>query len=343
MKIIKVLFLIIILITTIFGCQKTDDSEQILRDLLSHKTINHFRFVSKDIVEKIRTETDQTLLVEYDVTLSTDAVTIVGVSTLSYAKDKGILTLQENDLVIHRIIPSKAIDVEMVKNSLAFQRGTGIYSSLRKVFIPDEIKGELIKISDTQYEAVMIETYQDGIYQYKIEQLFSASFDIVRGWEYIRKGYIFSEIMDWNGVYDIAFDIAKEDTENFKSDEYSADEVIRVTIDGKVERIASVEIVSETNHNFTWIKNIDQVIVSFNRNGKSYQVKSTDEQGIQFFADRFIDAQTLYIKYEPGQTKQLYLKYGKMHKGSQIGFSAFGQILPIADYDFPASMTKIAD
>ncbi|MBV1708537.1 MAG: hypothetical protein KMY54_01650 [Erysipelothrix sp.] len=203
MKIIKVLFLIMILITTVFGCQKTDDSEQIFSDLLSHKTINHFRFVSKDIVEKIRTETDQTLLVEYDVTLSTDAVMIIGVSTLSYTKDKGKLTLQQNDLVIHQTIPSKAVDAEMVKSSLAYQRGTGIYSSLRRIFIPGEIKSELTKIADTQYEAVITETYQDGIYQYEIKQLFSASFDIVRGWEFVRKGYIFSEIMDWNGFYAI--------------------------------------------------------------------------------------------------------------------------------------------
>jgi hypothetical protein len=149
--------------------------------------------------------------------------------------------------------------------------------------------------------------------------------------------------MDWNGVYDIDFSIAKEDQENYKSDEYSVDEVIRVTIEGKAERTLSVEYDANSSSESKWIKNIDQVFVSFERNGKSYRVKSTKEQGIEFFADRFLDAKTLYIKYESGQAKQLYIKYGKMHKGSQIGFSAFGQILPIAEYDFPASMTKISD
>lgn len=343
MKILKIFILILILITTVFGCQKKDDSQQILGDLLSHKTINHLRFESKDIIEKSRTETDQSLSVEYDVTLSTDAVKIVGISTLSYAKNKGELVLEQNDLVIHQVIPAKAVDAEMVKSSLAFQQGTGIYSALSEVFIPDEIKSELIKISDTQYEAVMTETYQDGIYQYEIEQLFIASFDIVRGWEIVRKGYVFSEIMNWNGVYDIDFNIAKEDQENYKSDEYSADEVIRMTIEGKTERTVSVKLVHNSSPDFTWIKDMDQVFVSFDRNGKSYRVKSSEEQGITFFADRFPDAKTLYIKYDTGQTKQLYLKYGAMHKGTQIGFSAFGQILPIADYDFPATMTKITD
>ncbi|MDP2814649.1 MAG: hypothetical protein Q8N92_09405 [Erysipelotrichaceae bacterium] len=343
MKAVRALILMVGLITAVFGCQKTDHSEQILSDLLSHKTINHFRFVSKDIIEKNRTETDQSLLVEYDVTLSTDAVTIVGVSTLSYAKDKGKLTLQRNDLVIDEIIPFKAVDAEMVKNSLTFQRGTGIYSRLRKVFVPGEIKSEVTKISETQYEVVITETYQDGIYQYEIEQLFIASFDLVRGWEYIRKGYIFSEIMDWSGVYDIAFDIAKEDPESYKSDEYSVDEVIRVTIDGKVESTISIELVSESVSNSEQTKNVNNVLISFSRNGKSYKVKPTEEHGLDFFYDRFPDAQRLFVQYEPEQTKQLYIKYGKMHDGSLIGFSALGQIIPKSDYDFPASMTKITD
>lgn len=343
MKIIKVLTVVVILFVFVFGCQKQDHSPQILSDILSHKTINHFRFVKKDFEEKNRVETDQMLKIEYDVTLSTNDVTIIGSSTLSYTKDKGILTLQQNDLVVHQVIPSKAVDADMVMSSLAYTRATGIYTDLRNAFVPGEIKSELTKKSDTQYEIVMSEKYQDGIYAYEIEQLFSATFDMVKGWEIIRKGYLFSEIMDWNGVFDIAFDIAKEDPQNYKSDEYSVDEVIRVTIEGKVERTVSVELVSESNSNFTWIKNIDQVFVSFERNGKSYRVQSTEEQGIQFFADRFLDAKTLYIKYEPGQTKQLYMKYGKMHTGSQIGFSAFGQIIPIADYDFPATMTKISD
>lgn len=343
MKIIKVFILIVVLITSVFACQKTDYSEQILSDLLSHKSINHFRFESKNIVEKSRTETEQLLLVEHDVTLSTDAVTIVGLSTLSYTKDKGKLTLQQNDLVVHQVIPSKAVDAEMIKNSLAFQRGTGIYSRLGKVFIPGEIKSEVTKISETQYDAIMRETYQDGIYEYEIEQLFSASFDIVRGWEIVRKGYIFSEIMDWSGVYDIAFDIAKDDPENYKSDEYSVDEVIRVTIDGKVESTISIELVSESVTNSEQLKNDNNVTISFSRNGKSYQVKPTEEQGLEFFYNRFPDAQRLFIQYEPGLTKQLYIKYGKMHDGSLIGFSAFGQIIPKSDYDFPASMTKITD
>ncbi|PKM90337.1 MAG: hypothetical protein CVU85_00915 [Firmicutes bacterium HGW-Firmicutes-10] len=343
MKILKILILIVILTVTVYGCQKTDDSEQIMSDLLSHKTINHFRFVSKDIIEKNREETGQLLLVEYDVTLSTESVTIIGVSTLMYAKDNGKLTLQQNDLVLHQVIPLKAVDVEVVKSSLAYTRGTGIYSNLRETFVPTENKSELTKVSDTQYEIAMSEKYQDGTYAYDIEQFFTATFDLVRGWEVVRKGYVFSEVMNWSGVYDIIFDIAKEDPENYKSNEYSVDEVIRVTIDGKVEKVASVEYDSNSNPEFKWDKNIDQVFVSFERNGKSYRVKSTLEQGIEFFADRFSDAKTLYIKYESGQTKQLYIKYGKVYKGSQIGFSAFGQIVPIADYDFPASMIKISD
>lgn len=343
MRILKILILIVFLIASVFGCQKEDHSQQILNDILSHKTINHYRFNSKDIIEKSRQETDQFLSVEYDVNLSAESVTIIGVSTLTYAKGNGKLTLQQNDLVVHQVIPSKAVDAEIVMSSLAYTRATGIYSDLRNAFVPDETKSDLTKVSDTQYEIVMSEKYQDGIYAYEIEQFFSASFDMVKGWEIIRKGYLFSEIMDWSGVYDIAFDVAKEDPQNYKSDEYSVDEVIRVTLEGKVEKTVSVELVSESNSNFSWIKNIDRVYVSFDRNGKSYRVQSTEEQGIQFFADRFLDAKTLYIKYEPGQTKRLYLKYGKMHKGLQIGFSAFGQIVPIADYDFPASMTKISD
>ena len=343
MKVIKIFILMFVVIIAVFGCQKSDDSEQILSDLLSHKTINHLRFESKAITVKSRTETDQSLLVEYDVTLSTVAVTIVGVSTLNYAKDKGKLILQQNDLVINEIIPLKAVDAEMIKDSLAFQRGTGIYSRLHKVFIPGEIKSEITKISETQYEAVMTETYQDGIYQYEIEQLFSASFDIVRGWEVVRKGYTFSETMDWSGVYDIDFDIAKEDPDKYKSDEYSADEVIRITIDGKVESTIAIELDSESVTNSEQIKSINNVTISFSRNGKSYQVKPTEEQGLDFFYDRFPDAQRLFIQYEPGKTKQLYIKYGKMHDDSLIGFSAFGQITPKSDNDFPAIMTKISD
>jgi hypothetical protein len=343
MKILKILILIVILVASVFGCQKEDHSQQILNDILSHKTINHYRFVTKDFVEKNRVETDQMLEIKYDVSLSTNEVTIVGSSTLSYTKDNGKLTLQQNDLVVHQVIPSKAVDAEMVMSSLAYTRATGIYSDLRNAFVPDEIKSELTKVSDTQYEIVMSEKYQDGIYAYEIEQFFSATFDMVKGWEIIRKGYLFSEIMDWSGVYDIAFDVAKGDPQNYKSDEYSVDEVIRVTIEGKVERTLSVEYDANLSPESKWIKNIDQVYVSFDRNGKSYRVQSTDEQGIQFFADRFLDAKTLYIKYEPGQTKQLYMKYGKMHTGSQIGFSTFGQIMPVADHDFPATMTKISD
>jgi hypothetical protein len=343
MKILKILILIVIMISALFACQKTDHSPQILSDILSHKTINHFRFTTKDIIEKNRVETDQMLEIKYDVSLSTNEVTIVGSSTLSYTKDKGKLTLQQNDLIVHQVIPSKAVDADMVMSSLAYTRATGIYSDLRKVFVPSEIKNERTKVSDTQYEIVMSEKYQDGTYAYEIVQFFSATFDMVKGWEIIRKGYLFSEIMDWNGVYDISFDIAKEDPQNYKSDEYSVDEVIRVTIEGKVETTLSVEYDANSSPEFKLIKNIDQVFVSFERNGKSYRVKSTDEQGIQFFADRFLDAKTLYIKYEPEQTKQLYMKYGKMYTGLQIGFSAFGQIMPIADYDFPATMTKISD
>jgi hypothetical protein len=347
MKIIKVLFLIIILIIAVFGCQKTDDSQQMLSDLLSHKSINHFRFVSKDINEKSRTETDQSLSVEYDVTLSTDAVTIVGVSTLSYAKDKGKLTLQQNDLVINRILPVKGADIETARNYLNYQQGTTSLKDSRigrvRVFIPQNLGGELTKISETQYEIVLSEAYEDDFFNYNYMYHISASYDLVRGWEYVFNRYDIYELMDWNGTYDVTFDVIQPEKFNYDSAEYTFNEVIRLTVQGISELRLSVLITNQDTYDTVINEFSNDVYVTYDRKGQSYRLKSQIEFGTLFFTSDYPNPVKIFVQDKPDSSNSLYLKYGKMHQGSDIGFSAYGAYYGSSEYDLPATMTIITD
>jgi hypothetical protein len=347
MKILKILVLIVFLITTVFGCKKSDDSQQILSDLLSHKSINHFRFVSKDIIEKNRQESDQSLSVEYDVTLSTESVTIIAVSTLKYNKDAGKLVLQQNDLVINQILPTKGADIETARNYLNNQQGTTSLKDSRigrvRVLMPKNLDGELTKISETEYEIVLSESYEDDLFKYKYTYHISASFDLVRGWEYVFNRYDIYERMDWNGTYEIVFDLLKPEDFDYDNSEYAYNEVIRLTIQGISELNLSV-LISKPGVYDTVINDFsNDVFVSYNRKGQAYRLKSQIEFGTLFFTSDYPNPLKIHVQDKPDSGNSLYLKYGKIHQGSDIGFSAYGVYFNSPEYDLPASMNKIAE
>jgi hypothetical protein len=347
MKSVKLLLLSLLIIMTVIGCQKSDDSQQILSDLLSHKSINHFRFVSKDITKKNRVETEQLLMVEYDVTLSTESVTIIGISTLSYSKDAGKLVLQQNDLVINQILPVNGADIETARNYLNNQQGTTSLKDSRigrvRVFMPKNFSGELTKISETQYEIVLNESYEDDFFKYKYTYHLGASYDLVRGWEYVFNRYDIYERMDWIGTYEVTFDVLQPEKFDYGSVEYAFNEVIRLTIQGISELNLSVNITKPGVYEPVINEFSNEVFVSYNRKGKSYRFKSQIEYGTLFFTSDYPNPVKIFVQDKPDSGNSLYLKYGKMHQGSDMGFSAYGVYFGSPEYDLPASMNKIAD